>query len=60
LRTESEIRKEIEKIENDGRYIAGQESPGNTEDKALLALIQFEVETRVMTLEWVLREGNGQ
>lgn len=56
MQEEKQIRERIAKIESDSRYQSGLKSPATIDINAPLALIQLELETRLATLQWVLRD----
>ena len=53
MRTESEIREEIEELEADPRL---KYHPASVQINAPLALIQVEIDSRISALKWVLKE----
>lgn len=56
MRTVEEIKEQIQKVEADDRYQSGLKMPATIDINAPLALIQLEMETRIKTLKWVLKE----
>lgn len=57
MKSEEQIKKRIEEIENDDRYQSGLESPATIDINAPLALIQLSFETEIKALKWVLKGG---
>ena len=53
MRTEVEIRQEIEELEADPRH---KLSPARITINAPLALIQVDIDSRISALKWVLKE----
>ena len=55
MKTTEEIKQRIAVIENDDRYISGQEHPATIDVNAPLALIQLSLEVELKALKWILR-----